>query len=327
MLERKMTRHPGILRALCGSMLGLLLLIQGCASLPSLADRPSSSSVAPARDSRLGRAIVPLTEAHPDRSGIVPLKRGRDAFASRVLLADVAERSLDVQYYIWHADLSGTLLFEACVRAADRGVRVRLLLDDNNTCGLDAIARRARRAAQHRGAALQPLRAARGSRSLGFLTDFERLNRRMHNKSFTVDNQATDRRRPQRRRRVLRGRRRRAVRRPRRRWRSAPVVADVSSEFDRYWESDSAYPGRAHRRAGRAVGRAPRSTARAQRSVEQSAAAARVRRRDRANRRLDARPARATGSRSNGRRCSWSATTRPRRLGPAPRTACCGCAS
>ena len=69
---------------------------------------------------------------------MLPLLSGRDAFAARVRLADAAERTLDVQYYIWHKDMSGTLLFDALRRAADRGVRVRLLLDDNNTAGLDA---------------------------------------------------------------------------------------------------------------------------------------------------------------------------------------------
>src|SRR5512142_2881504 len=75
---------------------------------------------------------------HPDRSGIVPLPDGHDAFAARALLADAAERTLDVRYYIWHNDMSGTMLFAALRRAADRGVHVRLLLDDNNTAGLDA---------------------------------------------------------------------------------------------------------------------------------------------------------------------------------------------
>ena len=61
----------------------------------------------------------------------------RDAFAAACLLAAAAERSLDVQYYIWHGDPAGNLLFEALWRAAERGVRVRLLLDDINTGGLD----------------------------------------------------------------------------------------------------------------------------------------------------------------------------------------------
>src|SRR5689334_25195128 len=87
---------------------------------------------------RLGRACEPQVAAHAGRSGLVPLPDGHDAFAARALLADAAERSLDVRYYIWHHDMSGTLLLAALERAADRGVRVRLLLDDNNTAGLDA---------------------------------------------------------------------------------------------------------------------------------------------------------------------------------------------
>ena len=78
-----------------------------------------------------------MVQAHPDKSGVFALPEGLDAFATRVLLAGAAEHKLDVQYYIWHHAMSGTLLFEALHRAADRGVRVRLLLDDNNTVGLD----------------------------------------------------------------------------------------------------------------------------------------------------------------------------------------------
>ena len=54
-----------------------------------------------------------------------------------MLLARAAERSLDVQYYIWHDDMTGSLLLDALWQAAERGVRVRLLLDDNNTAALD----------------------------------------------------------------------------------------------------------------------------------------------------------------------------------------------
>src|SRR5688500_18489581 len=86
---------------------------------------------------RLGRGVGPRAAAPPGLSGIHPLRDARDAFAARYLLAEAAERTLDVQYYIWRDDLSGTLLMKALVDAADRGVRVRLLLDDNNTSGLD----------------------------------------------------------------------------------------------------------------------------------------------------------------------------------------------
>jgi putative cardiolipin synthase len=77
--------------------------------------------------------------AHPGESGIHALRDAREGFAARALLAEAAERSLDVQYYIWRKDLTGTLLFESLRAAADRGVRVRLLLDDNNTLGLDTV--------------------------------------------------------------------------------------------------------------------------------------------------------------------------------------------
>ena len=228
------------LRSLAGSLLGLLMLLQGCASLPSLAGRSTSTTLEPVRDSQLGRAILPLTDAHSDRSGVIALKHGLDAFAARVLLADAAERTLDVQYYIWRADLSGTLLIEALRRAAARGVRVRLLLDDANTSGLDEQLAALAALPNVEVRLFNPF-AGRGSRALGYVFDFERLNRRMHNKSFTVDNLAT----------VVGGRNvgdeyfeagnevlfvdldALAI---------GPVVADVSKNFDRYWASDSAYP-------------------------------------------------------------------------------------
>src|SRR5690349_20252881 len=86
----------------------------------------------------LQQSIEPLVQAHPGLSGIHTLVDGLDAFAARMLLAQSAERSLDVQYYIWHDDMTGRMLFDALRAAADRGVCVRLLLDDNNTVGLDA---------------------------------------------------------------------------------------------------------------------------------------------------------------------------------------------
>lgn len=91
------------------------------------------------RDTRLARAIAPQVAAHPGTSGVYPLADGRDAFAARVLLTRFADRTLDVQYYIWDNDKTGTLLLNALHVAAERGVRVRLLLDDNNTTGLDEM--------------------------------------------------------------------------------------------------------------------------------------------------------------------------------------------
>ena len=159
--------------------------------IPLAADRVTSPlPPRSAGDTRLGRTIGPVAQAHPGKSGIVALARGLDAFAARAALADAAERSLDIQSYIWHDDIAGGLLFDALRRAADRGVRVRLLLDDNNTVGMDAVLAEL---VSHRNLEVRlfnPFRMRRW-RVLGYLTDFSRLNRRMHNKSFTVDDQVT----------------------------------------------------------------------------------------------------------------------------------------
>ena len=107
-----------------------------------------------------------------------------------MLLARAAERSLDVQYYIWKDDLCGRLLFGALREAAERGVRVRLLLEDNNSAGLDPTLAALDAHPNIEVRLFNPF-VNRGVRWLGYLTDFSRLNRRMHNKSFTADNQAT----------------------------------------------------------------------------------------------------------------------------------------
>jgi cardiolipin synthase C len=192
------------------------------------------------QDTHLGRAISPLVEAHPDVCGIYPLRDSRDAFAARIQLARAAERTLDVQYYIWRDDMTGTLLFSALYEAADRGVRVRLLLDDNNTRGLDRILAALDAHPKIEVRLFNPF-VIRKPR-VGYLTDFFRANRRMHNKSFTADNQAT----------IIGGRNIGdeyfgaaeegllfvdldvlAI---------GPVVSDISSDFDRYWASASSYP-------------------------------------------------------------------------------------
>jgi putative cardiolipin synthase len=108
----------------------------GCTSLPP-AKRTVTQALTDTGTTRIGQALAPLTAAHPGLSGVHALLDGRDAFAARVMMAEAAERSLDVQYYIWRDDTTGTLLLDALRQAAGRGVRVRLLLDDNNTGGLD----------------------------------------------------------------------------------------------------------------------------------------------------------------------------------------------
>jgi putative cardiolipin synthase len=190
--------------------------------------------------SYLQQSCASLAGSRDGRSGVFALQNGIDAFAARVLLAEAAERTLDVQYYIWHYDLSGTLLFEALHRAADRGVRVRLLLDDNNTAGLDRTIAALDAHPNIEVRLFNPFRLRRW-RLLAYLTDFARLNRRMHNKSFTADGAAT----------IIGGRNVGdeyfdagqalsfvdldvlAV---------GPVCEEVTRDFERYWNSPSAEP-------------------------------------------------------------------------------------
>jgi putative cardiolipin synthase len=140
-------------------------------------------------DTPLARATRAGVVAHPELTGVHPLTDGRSAFATRGLLIKAAQRSLDVQYYIWHDDISGTLLLEALLDAAQRGVRVRLLLDDNGIAGLDPTLAALDAHPNLEVRLYNPFKQ-RSFKALGYITDFRRLNRRMHNKSLTADNAA-----------------------------------------------------------------------------------------------------------------------------------------
>ena len=124
-----------------GTAAALLIagLLTGC-GLPPLPDRMASEALSAeqALQTRLGQALAPLQQAHPGQSGIHMLADAHDAYAARALLARAAQRTLDVQYYIWRNDTTGHLLLDELLLAADRGVRVRLLLDDGGTGGMDA---------------------------------------------------------------------------------------------------------------------------------------------------------------------------------------------
>ena len=135
-------------------------------------------------------AVHQSAAQNPGIRAFFALRNGRDAFAARIWLVDHAERTLDAQSYIWRNDLSGMLLFDSLFRAAERGVRVRLLLDDNNTTGLDAMLAALDAHANIEVRLFNPF-SFRRWRLVNYLTDFSRLNRRMHNKSFTVDNRPT----------------------------------------------------------------------------------------------------------------------------------------
>ncbi|MBI1621025.1 phospholipase D family protein [Aquamicrobium zhengzhouense] len=137
----------------------------------------------------LDRAIAPMLERHDGQSGLALISGNLDAFAVRALSARAAGRSLDLMYYYWKGDLTGRLLMKEVLGAADRGVRVRLLIDDINMRGLD----RAYRALDtHPNIAVRlfnPSRARHGGlrRGIEMVLRFFSVTRRMHNKAWIVD--------------------------------------------------------------------------------------------------------------------------------------------
>jgi putative cardiolipin synthase len=167
-----------------------VLLVSGCASLPTDVQRTPSFALEDTSETRLAREIQPLVKAHPGKSGFHALSDGIDAFAARLLLVKAAQKSIDVQYYIWHDDLTGRVLHNRLLDAADRGVRVRMLLDDMDTAGKHEMLHIIDAHPNIEIRLYNPF-AGRGSRMGDYLTDTRRINHRMHNKTITADNQAT----------------------------------------------------------------------------------------------------------------------------------------
>lgn len=136
-------------------------------------------------------AISEQNDIHPELSGYHPIVTGANAFASRSILTGMAKRSIDAQYYIWHDDEAGQLLLKDLWEAAERGVIVRLLLDDfNNTAQFD---QHLLRFSSHPNIAVRIINPLmhRKVQVLNFVTGLPRINRRMHNKSMTFDRQIT----------------------------------------------------------------------------------------------------------------------------------------
>jgi putative cardiolipin synthase len=236
-------RRGSVVRARVAEWIALLTLVAilpACASLPKNAGRVPSSAILDTGGTRIGRSVEAAAASHPGESGIYPLAVPQDAFAARVALARRAERSLDVQYYIWHADTTGIFLLGEIWDAAERGVRVRMLLDDNGIAGLDPTLAALDSHPRIEVRLFNPY-PNRKAKVLGYLTEFGRLNRRMHNKSFTADARAT----------VVGGRNigdeyfgagDGMVFTDLDVLAAGPIALDVEAAFDLYWNSESAYP-------------------------------------------------------------------------------------
>ncbi|WP_034641230.1 phospholipase D family protein [Chitinilyticum aquatile] len=163
-------------------------LLKACGRLPRRpleADEPDEL-----RPSSLVELMRARCSACPGQSGLSPLMDGEDALLARLGLIHGAENTLDLQYYIWNNDLTGSLLTLFCLQAADRGVQVRLLIDDLGSKPDDLLLRALDSHPNIDVRLYNPV-AWRRLRWFGLLLGAFRLNRRMHNKSLTADGVAT----------------------------------------------------------------------------------------------------------------------------------------
>ncbi|HZJ15247.1 MAG TPA: phospholipase D family protein [Chthoniobacteraceae bacterium] len=218
----------------------IALSLGACGGLPKGSERTTSTAMKDNGRTALAAVVRPRVAAHPGLSGLHELPTGEGALAARLALADAAQRSLDVQYFIWNKDMAGKVLLEHLFRAADRGVRVRLLLDDLGTMPTDAVLLAIDSHPNIEVRMFNPV-ALRSPRMLGMIVDFGRINKRMHNKSFTADGQVS----------IVGGRNIGdeyfeanakinyadldvVV--------LGPVVKEVSDQFDLYWNNRSSIP-------------------------------------------------------------------------------------
>src|SRR5215831_20626557 len=170
------------------SALGLVLLVSACTTAVNWNyPRPPSTAFAQPATTTLGALFQEAADQHPGLSGFSVVREGERAFVARLAMADLAEKSLDAQYYIWDGDVTGQILADRLIRAADRGVRVRVLIDDRYL----TEARDFRLAAldAHPNIEVRFFNPVtnRVRRTMGFLREFSRVNHRMHNKLLAVD--------------------------------------------------------------------------------------------------------------------------------------------
>jgi putative cardiolipin synthase len=219
----------------------LLALLPGCATVGSNVPPEPSFAIQRPETTRLGMAFAQNQERHPGQSGFVILDYGLEALLARVETAGSADMTIDAQYYIYNNDAAGSLLTERLLAAADRGVRVRLLLDDFNLGNeRELVALCAHPRIQVR--IFNPIsRGLRWAHLLEYAIHFNRADRRMHNKLFIVDNEIA----------ILGGRNigddyfnvnASNLFRDFDVLAAGPITLHASAVFDRYWNSSWAVP-------------------------------------------------------------------------------------
>lgn len=170
-------------------LLGLGLVLSGCSTLPKpIIQQPSYASDIDTSQTKLAQMIAPLRDQNPNLTGYHVLLDPLEAIAARLTLIGKAQKTLDLQYYIWDNDKIGALALYGIIEAADRGVKVRLLIDDNNAKQMEGILLALDQNKNIEVKLYNPY-GFRNFRPMDWALDLKRVNRRMHNKSFIVDNQ------------------------------------------------------------------------------------------------------------------------------------------
>ena len=241
-------------RTLRTGALALLVLATACSTIDKNVAKPHSEALAPAHDTPTAQYVESEQNKHEvNQSGFRLLTLSTNALMSRVTLADHAEHSIDLQYFIFEDDDTGHLIAQSLFKAADRGVRVRLLVDDVQHDAADRAMFDALDAHPNIEVRLFNPFNSHGagivSKAAQMLIEFRRLNRRMHNKSFIVDNKIA----------IVGGRNiadgyfdanEKNNYRDLDLLAIGPVVQEASKSFDSYWNNEVSVPVKAFRDAG-----------------------------------------------------------------------------
>ncbi len=225
----------------CGwAMLLAALWLGGCVSVPLDYPRAQSAALVDTTETQLAAESLQWRDGRHEENGFYPLHEGRDAFGMRLALMDSADASIDAQYFLMKPDNAGLVFTDKLLEAADRGVRVRLLLDDIFTTVDDAYFSFMNAHPNVEVRIFNPI-SRKGLFALNYIGHFSLANRRMHNKSFIVDNQVA----------VVGGRN---IAEEYFQLEttgefidfdmlcSGPIVREVSASFDRYWNNELAIP-------------------------------------------------------------------------------------
>ena len=163
------------------------MLLAACNTIPDVYPRTSSHALKAYKSTDIGKFIGKEVANHPGKSGFDVIRYGREAFTARIAMTDLTDKTLDLQYYLWDPDETGRLLALHTLQVADRGVKVRILLDDIGLQGRDNTIAAMDAHPNIEIRIFNPF-SNRGLHALDFLTDTQRVNHRMHNKTVIMDN-------------------------------------------------------------------------------------------------------------------------------------------